>query len=86
MGILVEDNEFSNLGWLGLEHVYEAAAIKMHAVHEALIRRNRIHGLRDCCGIWLDHSCGNNRVTDNRIFDLVTVLGGIYIEISLGAT
>ena len=48
-----------------------------------IIRRIIFHELRDCCGIWVDFKCGNNRVTQNVMYDVVSVLAGIYMEISI---
>ncbi len=81
-GSLIEDNCIEDLGDLDLEHVYEAAAIKLHGVRGALIRGNRLRHLRHCCGIWLDHCCVDNRISGNIIYDVATLLAGIYIEVS----
>ncbi|MFW5752718.1 MAG: right-handed parallel beta-helix repeat-containing protein [Planctomycetota bacterium] len=82
-GALIAGNRIEDIGHLGLEHVYEAAAIKLHGVRGALIRDNLCRRLRDCCGIWLDHCCVDNRVTGNLVHDVVTVLAGIYVEVSV---
>lgn len=82
-GSVIAGNRIEDIGHLGLEHVYEAAAIKLHGVRGALIRDNHIRRLRDCCGIWLDHCCADNRVSGNLVHDVVTVLAGIYVEVSV---
>ena len=83
-GTRLLDNHLSDIGWLDLEHLYEAAAIKLHFARDVLIAGNRIEHLRDCCGIWLDYHCGNNRVSRNRLDDIATLLAAIYIEASPG--
>ena len=78
--ILIAGNTIRNIGHAEVEYAYESAAIKLHGLRDSIVAHNKITNIRHAAGIWLDYNCGNSRVTGNEINDVMTLLGGIYIE------
>jgi len=81
IGLLLEDNETSYNCRKGNLYQYEAAGVKLHIAVDCVIRRHRAHR-NEAFGIWLDHRCVRNRVsqcilTENRA-------AGFFFEVSAG--
>jgi hypothetical protein len=80
---LVEHNHIWNIGWQNVELYWETAGIKLLITNHCLVRRNVIHNTLDAPGIWLDWDNKNSRVTQNIIYDIRSVQGGVFIEASM---
>lgn len=79
---LVEDNVIERIGSLNVERIWECAGIKFHICTGALFRRNIFRHIRNACGLWLDVSNRNCRITGNVFADIESVQGGVYLECS----
>jgi hypothetical protein len=79
---LVEDNLIERIGSLNVERIWECAGLKFHTCTGALFRRNVFRHIRHACGLWLDVSNRNCRITDNVFTDIESVQGGVYLECS----
>ena len=78
--VLIAGNTISQIGHAGVEYAYESAAIKLHGLTDSIVKENSINDIHHAAGIWLDYNCGNSRVTGNHIHQVMTLLGGVYIE------
>ncbi len=79
--LLLEDNETHFNCQKGNFYDYEAAGVKLHQAKDCIIRRHRSHG-NNAFGIWLDHRCECNRVTQCILTD--NVGAGFFFEVSAG--
>jgi len=79
---LVEDNIIERIGGLNVERIWECAGLKFHVCTGTLFRRNVFRHLRHACGLWLDVSNRNCRITENVFADIESVIGAAYIECS----
>jgi len=79
---LVEDNIIERIGFLDIERIWECAGLKFHTCTGALFRRNIFRHIRSACGLWLDVSNRNCRITGNVFADIESVRSGVYLECS----
>lgn len=79
---LVEDNTIERIGALNVERIWECAGLKFHTCTGALFRRNIFRHIQHACGLWLDVSNRNCRITGNVFADIESVQGGVYLECS----
>ena len=79
---LVEDNIIERIGALDVERIWECAGLKFHTCTGALFRRNIFRHIQHACGLWLDVSNRNCRITGNVFADIESVQGGVYLECS----
>lgn len=80
-GILMEGNVLDHNGWHDIEYNYESGAIKVHGVHDGLIRYNVITNNGYGPGIWTDYANANERICYNTIIGCKSmVMGAIFIE------
>jgi hypothetical protein len=79
---LVEDNLIERIGGLNVERIWECAGLKFHVCTGGLFRRNVLRHIRNACGMWLDVSNRNCRVTGNVFADIESLQGGFYLECS----
>jgi hypothetical protein len=79
---LVEDNVIERVGGLNVERIWECAGLKFHICTGGLFRGNVFRHITDACGIWLDVSNRNCRVTGNVFADIASLNGGLYLECS----
>ncbi len=80
-GVLVEHNRLERNGWRDMEGLCESAAIKIHALHNSLVRHNIILDTLHGCGIWADWQIVNSRICSNAILGIrFTHFGGIFVE------
>jgi len=79
---LVEDNTVERIGALDVERIWECAGLKFHTCTGALFRRNVFRRIKHACGLWLDVSNRNCRITGNVFADIQSVQGGVYLECS----
>ena len=80
-GLLLEDNETSFNCLKGNLYQYEAAGVKFHNAVDCIIRRHRSHR-NNAFGIWLDHRCLRNRITQSVCTE--NMAAGIFFEVSAG--
>jgi len=82
-GILVEQNRLERIGWRNVEGLCESAAIKLHSLHNSLLRNNVILDSKHGSGIWADWEIVNTRICGNVIVGIQsTMFGGIFGEAS----
>ena len=81
VGLLLEDNETSFNCLKGNLYQYEAAGVKLHNAEDCTIRRHRSHR-NNAFGIWLDHRCLRNRITQSVCTE--NTAAGIFFEVSAG--
>ncbi len=79
---LVEDNVVERIGSLNVERIWECAGLKFHTCTGALFRRNVFRHIKHACGLWLDVSNRNCRITGNVFADIKSVQGAVYLECS----
>ena len=80
-GILLEGNVLDHNCWHDIEYNYESGAIKVHGVHDGLIRYNVITNNGYGPGIWTDYANANERICYNTIVNCKSmVMGAIFIE------
>jgi len=79
---LVEDNIVEHIGGLNVERIWECAGLKFHVCTGSLFRRNVFRHIKHACGLWLDVSNRNCRITENVFADIESFQGGVYIECS----
>ncbi|MBE6935255.1 MAG: right-handed parallel beta-helix repeat-containing protein [Ruminococcaceae bacterium] len=80
-GILLEGNVLDGNCWHDIEYNYESGAIKVHGVHDGLIRYNVITNNGYGPGIWTDYANANERICYNTIVNCKSmVMGAIFIE------
>jgi hypothetical protein len=79
---LVEDNIVERIGGLDVERIWECAGLKFHVCTGSLFRRNVFRHLSHACGLWLDVSNRNCRISENVFADIESLQGGVYIECS----
>ena len=72
----------NNQSWYDAENYWEVAGIKILEVHNGIIRRNHIHHIQGGKGVSLDWNNYGSRVTQNIIYDIQTIQGGIFVEAS----
>ena len=82
-GTLVENNLVQRTGRIEIETIAESAAMKFHLVEDSLLRRNTVRDIISGCGIWLDYTNVNSRVTRNIAWGITTANGAIFVEASL---
>jgi hypothetical protein len=81
VNLLLEDNETSYNCRKGNLYQYEAAGVKLHIAQDCVIRRHRSHR-NEAFGIWLDHRCLRNRVTQCVLTE--NRGAGFFFEVSAG--
>jgi hypothetical protein len=79
---LIEDNTIQNVAKVDLERLWETAGIKLHTCTGVLIRRNILRGIRAATAVWLDFLVENTRTTQNLVYDVESLHGGLMIEAS----
>lgn len=80
-GILLEGNVLDHNCWHDIEYNYESGAIKVHGVHDGLIRYNVVTNNGYGPGIWTDYANANERICYNTIVNCKSmVMGAIFIE------
>ncbi len=79
---LIEDNTIQNVAMVGIERLWETAGIKLHTCTGVLIRRNILRGIRAATAVWLDFLIENTRTTENLVYDVESLHGGLMIEAS----
>jgi len=79
---LVEDNTIERIGGLNVERIWECAGLKFHVCTGGLFRGNVFRHIENACGMWLDVSNRNCRVTGNVFADIESLQGGFYLECS----
>ena len=83
VGILLEGNVLDGNCWHDIEYNYESGAIKVHGVHDSLIRYNVVTNNGYGPAIWTDFGNANERICYNTIVDCKSmVMGAIFIEAS----
>ena len=80
-GLLLEDNETNHNCRKGNWRTWEGAGLKIHGATDCVIRRHRACDNR-AYGIWLDHRCERNRITQCICLD--NAIEGIFFEVSPG--
>lgn len=80
---LVEDNVIERAATMPIERLWETAGLKFHNCHGVLIRRNVFRNIRHATALWLDFLIVNTRVTQNLVYDVESLHGGIMIEASV---
>jgi hypothetical protein len=78
--LIVTRNKVLNCGWHDAEMLGESAAVKFHLTENLYFANNIINGFNRGCGIWLDFSNINCRITSNIFNDITTGNGAILIE------
>lgn len=80
---LIEHNRFERNCWHDVEALFESGAIKLHSMHDCLVRHNMILDTQHGPGIWADWQNVNTRICSNVVADTVrTQAGGIFVEAS----
>lgn len=79
---LIEGNHIYDCAWQDAEHYWECAGIKLLVNDHTLVRRNHIHDIQAGCGIWMDWGNTYSRVTQNLIYNITSIQGGIFMEAS----
>ncbi|HJN16538.1 MAG TPA: HEAT repeat domain-containing protein, partial [Armatimonadota bacterium] len=79
--LLLEDNVTNYNCQKGNFWQYEAAGVKLHNAKDCTIRRHRAHG-NHAFGIWLDHRCVGNRITQCILTE--NMASGVFHEVSAG--
>ncbi len=79
--LLVENNLVENCCWQDAEFLYECAGIKIHVMHNSLIRNNIVNNTKYGTGIWADFANRNTRITANVVMNTKhTIFGAIFVE------
>ena len=79
---LIENNTIEHIGGLNVERMWECAAVKLHQAEHCLFRGNTLRHIRNACGLWLDCSNADNRITRNVFADIETLSAGVYVEMT----
>ena len=79
---LIEDNVIERVARIDIERLWETAAIKLHVSYGALIRGNVLRHIRSATVVWLDYMINNSRITNNLVYDVESLHGGLMIEAS----
>ncbi len=79
---LIEDNTIQNVATVDIERLWETAGIKLHTCTGVLIRRNILRHIRSATAVWLDFLIENTRLTENLVYDVESLHGGLMIEAS----
>ena len=79
---LVADNHIHDCGWQEVEHIWEAAGIKILLTLDCAVQCNHVHHCYACTGIWIDCGNRNTRASRNLVHDIASVNGGIFFEAS----
>ncbi|UJH68518.1 right-handed parallel beta-helix repeat-containing protein [Allomuricauda sp. SCSIO 65647] len=79
---IIENNHIHHIGWQDAENYWECSGIKMLVTHKTLVSNNHIHDIQGGNGIWLDWDIRYSRVTQNVIYDVQNIQGGIFVEAS----
>jgi hypothetical protein len=82
---LVEDNLIEHIGTHHIERLWENGGLKFHTCDSVLIRHNIICHIQDAPGIWLDYLNRNSRISGNVLYDIASIQGGIFVEVSHAA-
>lgn len=77
--LLLEHNVTNYNCLKGNFYAFEAAGVKLHHADHVIIRRHRSHR-NEAFGIWLDHKCHHNRVTQCTLTE--NRAAGIFLEVS----
>ena len=81
-GTLVEQNLVERVGGLGIERMWEVAGLKFHTAKSVLVRRNTFRDLDRAAGIWLDYLNENCRITGNAFYNISSINGALFVEVS----
>ena len=79
---LVADNHVHDCGWQEVEHIWEAAGIKILLTLDCVVQSNHIHHCYAATGIWIDCANRNSRVSRNLLHDIAAANGAIAFEAS----
>ena len=79
---LFEDNILEHIGGINLERLWETAALKLHTCYGVLIRGNIFRHIKDSTVVWLDYLINNTRLTNNVVYDVASLHGGLMVEVS----
>jgi hypothetical protein len=80
---LIEHNRFERNCWHNVECLFESGAIKLHSMHDCLVRHNVILDNKHGSGIWADWQNVNTRICANVIADTeYAQAGAIFVEAS----
>lgn len=79
---LIENNIVENVAAVDIERLWETAGIKLHTCTGVLLRRNIIRHIRSATAVWLDFLIENTRMTENLVYDVKSLHGGLMIEVS----
>ena len=79
---LVADNHIHDCGWQEVEHIWEAAGIKILLTLNCVVQCNHIHHCYAATGIWIDCANRNTRVCRNLVHDIAAANGAIAFEAS----
>ncbi|OHB41601.1 MAG: hypothetical protein A2Y13_03915 [Planctomycetes bacterium GWC2_45_44] len=87
VGLLIEDNIFTNCSWMPVTEHWESAGVKLHQLVNSVIRRNIILDSKYGGSLWVDGFNKNIRITQNLLAndpprDLQ--LGHLFVEVSPG--
>ena len=80
---MIEHNRFERNCWHNVEALFESGAIKLHSMHDCLVRHNVILDNKHGSGIWADWQNVNTRLCANVIVDIEFAQhGAIFVEAS----
>jgi hypothetical protein len=82
MNGIIEDNVVARCGWQDFELWYDNGGMKLLVCTNLLVRHNLVYAIDAAPGIWLDWGNRNCRVTQNVIWRVRSMFGGIFVEAS----